>query len=64
MGLIIKVIFLGIIGLFLYGYLRNQYIQSKQKADFLRIFGDWKTSMPTLEFGSSYAWPFLLNIRK
>ena len=42
--------------LFAYGYLRQKYIQAKQKSDFLKIFGDWKSSLPTLEFGSSYGW--------
>jgi len=39
-----------------YGYFRDKYIQKKQKKDFLKVFGDWKSSMPTLDFGSSYGW--------
>lgn len=53
---IIGIFILTIVGLFSYGYVRQKYIQSKQRADFLRIFGDWKNSLPTLEFGSSYGW--------
>ena len=53
---IIAGIILTLVGLFVYGYLRQKYIQSKQKADFLKIFGGWKNSLPTLEFGSIYGW--------
>ena len=49
-------IILTIVGLLIYGYFRLKYIQSKQKADFSKIFGDWKSSLPTLDFGSSYGW--------
>ncbi|WP_419803423.1 hypothetical protein [Mucilaginibacter sp.] len=47
--------FLAIAGLFIYGYLKQKYIQSRQNEDFLKIFGDYN-SLPTLEFGSSYSW--------
>ena len=53
---IITGIVMTLFGLFFYGYLKQKYIQSKQKADFLKIFGDWKSSSPTLKFGSSYSW--------
>jgi len=49
-------IILTIVALFTYGYFRQKYIQSRQKADFKKIFGDWKSSLPTLDFGSSYGW--------
>jgi hypothetical protein len=47
---------LAIIVLFIFAYLRQRYVRSKQYADFLKIFGDWKSSLPTLKFGSSYGW--------
>ena len=47
---------LTIVALFVYGYFRQKYIQSRQRADFKEIFGDWKSSLPTLDFGSSYGW--------
>lgn len=53
---IIVGIVLTLVGLFLYGYLRQKYIKSRQKADFFKIFGDWGTSLPTFEFGASYSW--------
>jgi hypothetical protein len=39
-----------------YGYFRQKYIEKKQQKEFLKVFGDWKNSMPTLDFGSSYGW--------
>ncbi len=53
---IIVGIIVTLVGLFVYGYLRQKYIESKQKADFLKIFGGWKNSLPILELGSSYSW--------
>ena len=53
---IIAGIILSIVALFTYWHFKQKYIESRQRADFMRIFGDWKSSLPTLEFGASYGW--------
>ena len=53
---IIAVLLLLILTLFTCSYLRHKYIEARQKKDFLKIFGEWKSSLPTLAFGSHYGW--------
>ncbi|NNV57528.1 hypothetical protein [Limnovirga soli] len=53
---IISGIVLSIVALFTYMHFKQKYIKARQREDFNRIFGDWKSSLPTLEFGSSYGW--------
>ncbi|HRH49522.1 MAG TPA: hypothetical protein PLP23_12275 [Panacibacter sp.] len=35
---------------------KTEIYSIKTKGRFLKIFGGWKNSLPTLEFGSSYGW--------
>ncbi len=49
-----------ILAFFCYSHFRGKYLQSKHKADFIKIFGDWKRSKPMLEIGAAYGWPFFI----
>jgi hypothetical protein len=48
------ILLLSVFLLFSYWNLKQKINEKQQQIDFDRIFGDWKESKPTLEFGAEY----------
>jgi hypothetical protein len=51
---IIAGLILTVVTLFTYWHFKQKYNEKRQRADFNRIFGDWESSLPSLEFGAEY----------